>query len=316
MSPKLSIVVTVYNTEPYLRRCLDSCVNQEQMSQVDYEIVIVNDGSPDNSVILIDEYVSRYSNVRCVTQANQGLSMARNNGLKAANGEYIWFVDSDDWISSEAVRLIIEATRNLPDVIPVRAINDGSEYERNVIPVDAKDGKDIILRGKWDFCGPFYIYRKEFWKENKFSYYPGIYHEDAELTPRVIYAAQKVCVIDKVLYFVYQTPGSITRKPKEKRSYDCLLVAEHLNNFALQHINEPEIKKRFFHYASILFNNGLANMCHFNKDAWERYNDHLYEHREVFSCLSRSLLKYRIEYVLFSAFSKRYMEIYRQIKKW
>lgn len=315
MSYILSIVVTVYNTEPYLRRCLDSCLNQIGVSSEDFEVLIVNDGSPDNSATIIDEYISQHANVRCVNQDNQGLSMARNNGLKASEGQYVWFVDSDDWISSESVRLIIDSAGNKPDVIPIKAINDGCNRDRNVIPSDAKDGKDVLLRGKWLFCGPFYVYKKSFWEENNFSYYPGIYHEDAELTPRVLYAAKKVCVIDKVLYYVYQTPGSITRKPKEKQSYDFLLVAEHLNDFAQHHVKEHELKKQLFYHASVLLNSGMSKMRHFDKKAQHKYNEHLYQHRKVFSCLWKSPLKYKIENILFCIFPKHYMGIYKLMKK-
>ena len=311
---KLSIVVTVYNTEPYLRRCLDSCVNQENVHPDDFDIIIVNDGSKDNSGLIIEEYVEKYTNVICVTQPNQGLSMARNNGEKAANGDYVWYVDSDDWISPNSVRRIINAMSGEPDVITIRAINDGSGIERNVIPKSVTTGKDLLLRGDWNFCGPFYIYKKDFWEKHEFAYYPGIYHEDAELTPKVLYEAVKVSVIDEVLYFVYQTPGSITRSPNIKRSYDMLFVAERLYSYALQKVSDQNLQNLFAYKASVLLNSSMSKMRSFSPKDQKQFNRVLYEHRSLFECLQKSPMKYKIERVLFSLFPGFYMQVYKIIK--
>ncbi|MDR3257037.1 MAG: glycosyltransferase, partial [Endomicrobium sp.] len=93
---KVSVIIPVYNVEPYVKDCLDSVVNQ---TLKDIEIVCVNDGSTDNSWRVLEEYAARDSRIKIITQANQGLACARNNGIKVAKGEYIGFVDSDDWIS-------------------------------------------------------------------------------------------------------------------------------------------------------------------------------------------------------------------------
>ena len=93
---KLSIVIPVYNVEKYVSECLDSCLEQN-VDITDYEIIIVNDGSTDNSANLINLY-AKQSNIIIINQENLGLSAARNAGIKIAKGEYIWIVDSDDWI--------------------------------------------------------------------------------------------------------------------------------------------------------------------------------------------------------------------------
>lgn len=95
---KLSIIIPVYNVERYLRQCLESCLSQD-VPKSQYEVIIVNDGSPDNSQAIIDEYSSKYDNVRVLKKKNGGLSSARNAGLNIASGDYIWFVDSDDWVA-------------------------------------------------------------------------------------------------------------------------------------------------------------------------------------------------------------------------
>lgn len=99
----LSIILTVYNKETYLIRALDGLLCQEGVSQSDYEVIALNDGSTDNSLRILEDYDAQFPNFRVVTQNNQGLSMARNNRVDAAKGDYIWFVDADDMIPKNAV---------------------------------------------------------------------------------------------------------------------------------------------------------------------------------------------------------------------
>ncbi len=95
MGIKVSVIVPIYNVEKYLRKCLDSLVNQ---TLKDIEIICINDGTKDNSVDIVNEYLQKYPNVILINQENQGLGMARNNAMKHAKGDYIAFVDSDDWV--------------------------------------------------------------------------------------------------------------------------------------------------------------------------------------------------------------------------
>ena len=101
--PKFSIIVPVYNVESYLAKCLDSILCQ---SYKDYEIIAINDGSTDNSSKILKEYVDKYDNIIVINQENQGLSQARNNGVKEAKGEYIIFADSDDFIEKDLLKKI------------------------------------------------------------------------------------------------------------------------------------------------------------------------------------------------------------------
>ena len=88
--PKISIIIPIYNVEKYLRRCLDSVIQQ---TFTDFEIICINDGSPDNSLHILEDYASKDNRIKIITQKNQGLSIARNNGLKIAQGDYIYFLE-------------------------------------------------------------------------------------------------------------------------------------------------------------------------------------------------------------------------------
>ena len=110
---KLSIIIPVYNVERYLRQCLDSCLDQD-IPKTEYEIIIVNDGSPDNSQVIINEYALLYDNICVINKSNGGLSTARNAGLSIAKGNLIWFVDSDDSIVSNSLKYIYDIFKENP----------------------------------------------------------------------------------------------------------------------------------------------------------------------------------------------------------
>lgn len=101
----VSVIIPVYNTEKYLKRCLDSVLNQ---SYTDIEVIVVNDGSTDNSLQILKEYEKNDNRIKLIDQQNQGVSSARNTGLENVNGEYIIFIDSDDWVESNMFELLVE----------------------------------------------------------------------------------------------------------------------------------------------------------------------------------------------------------------
>ena len=112
--PKISIIIPVYNVEPYLRRCIDSVLEQTMQ---DYEIVVVNDGSTDNSGSICDQYANQYDQIRVIHKQNGGLSDARNTGIKAATGDYILFLDSDDYLDTDALEKLWTGVNKNVDII-------------------------------------------------------------------------------------------------------------------------------------------------------------------------------------------------------
>lgn len=116
---KFSIIVPVYNVEPYLRQCLESIVNQ---TDSDYEVIVVDDGSTDQCGMICNQYQSKYKQLKVIHQENQGLSGARNTGLKYAKGEWIAFIDSDDWVEENYVEILKnEINRNHVDMLSFNA---------------------------------------------------------------------------------------------------------------------------------------------------------------------------------------------------
>jgi len=314
---KLSIVITVYNKEAYLIRAFDSLLNQEGTNYDDYEVIAVNDGSTDNSLKLIESYVGRDDRVRILSQENQGLSMARNNGVDAAKGDYVWFVDADDTFSPNSVRLICDAIGATPDVIPIYARTEGIDGIRNEIPTNVTTGKDVILSGKWQQCGVFWVFRRSFLLDNSLRFMPGVYHEDAEFTPRMLYAAKSIKVIPEVLYTVYRDPDSITQVPRAKRAFDYLTVAESLSRFVVDKGEAgTAIGNAIDGYTAQDINNAFFVISQNSKNGQKKLNDVYHSKRKELNRALKSApqLKYKLESILFSIFPKHYVRIYNVMK--
>ena len=233
---KLSIIIPVYNVEKFITRCLHSCVSQN-LSINEFEIVVVNDGTRDNSMKFVSQFAEEYSNISIINQENKGLSAARNRGLSVAKGDYVWFVDSDDWIENDCLAELVYKlyTENL-DALLISAANvsenkiirrcDRMCYDGTVLT-----GIDVVYNNILEVCVPFTIYRKEFLFSNNLKFMEGVFHEDTEFTPRAYYKLKRVSIFDKIIYSVYQNPNSITRSINPKKSFDLLLVASSLSDY-------------------------------------------------------------------------------------
>jgi len=315
---KISVILTVYNKEKFLCRALDALLEQNDVCENDYEIIVVNDGSTDGSAIILDEYSKKDNRVRVVTQNNQGLSMARNNGMAASESDYIWFIDADDEVAKNAIHLIRGAIDQQPDIIPIWAKYEGDNQIINAVSPLAKTGKDVLIGGQWNHGGVFYVFRRDFLIENNLKFYPDIYHEDSEFTPRMLYLAKTVVVIPEVLYFYYIDQESITHVPRPKRAYDCLIVAEHLDNFVHEH---GEYKSRegrsILLNASFIINNALDIIVQNDKRIQEEFERFFHKkYRTMINVLFRSsITKYRLEAILFLIFPKHCVWAYKLLKK-
>lgn len=233
----LSIIIPVFNVEKYVRKTLESIFSQS-FSDERVEVIVVNDGTQDNSMSIVHEFAATYNNLKVVSQENQGLSVARNTGLRAASGKYVWFVDSDDWIASDSLPFLLKRLEDAEEdvlmckireydeegkVLLVRSFHD-NEHEEHI------SGTDVVLYQKKyriDIT-PMqqYVIRREFLLDNKLFFVRGIYHEDKELAPRMLITAKSVSVIPEVIYcYLRRNSGSITTDDslQEKR---CLSKIE------------------------------------------------------------------------------------------
>jgi len=233
----ISLIIPVYNVEQYLRDCLNSVVAQ---TNSDCEVICVNDGSTDGSWTILKEFQNRYNQITVITQQNKGLSGARNAGILAAKGDYLFFLDSDDWIEPNTLEILAQKQRG-EDLVCFngrRVFEDGSTEEPdNEIEELNLNGweyycKYALVRRKFHFvCSVLRLYRREYLLKNKLFFEEGIYHEDNLFTPLACYYAQTVKVIPDCLYVYRIRKGSITQSVNVQRLYDMITVANKLSDF-------------------------------------------------------------------------------------
>ena len=233
----LSIIIPVYNVESYLPRCLDSIENQNVM---DYEIILVDDGSKDSSGSICDKYAARFQNITCVHKENGGLSDARNVGMKYATGEYIWFVDSDDYVTDKCLNELKKALKSNPcDVLVCQSktVDDNlntRDERQYTIPEKMYSSHEYMEALKQHpesvlFCAQFHIVRRKFVEDNEFSFHRGILHEDELWTPQLLLKAEKIYYSRLNIYFHYMRVGSIMHSSNmEKSGKSDLIVTDKL----------------------------------------------------------------------------------------
>lgn len=226
---KLSIIVPVYNVEKYIRPCVESLFRQG-LNEDDYEVILVNDGTQDNSFGIIEDIISKHKNIKIVEQTNQGLSVARNVGIKNAIGNYILFVDSDDLLvdnslsqllphlySSSADMMVAELVKMTDDEIS--KYNGRTKME---VRIEEKTATDIFL---YDFnprqCYVVrVIYNKKFLEKNKLHFIPGIFFEDVPFTTECYIKGGK-CLKTSFPFYIYrQREGSIVSSINMKKLKD------------------------------------------------------------------------------------------------
>lgn len=174
--PKFSIIIPVYNVEKYLKKCLDSVFNQ---TYKDYEVIVVNDGTKDNSMDIVKDY-----DVKVINQKNQGLSAARNAGVKKATGEYLIFLDSDDYWEKDLLKELSKSLKNNPDLIRFQineVYEDGktiSYPEESFTNLSGPDAFKKIVKYHFVENAWSYAINKKYYLQNKFEFKPGTIHED------------------------------------------------------------------------------------------------------------------------------------------
>lgn len=226
---QISLILPVYNVEEYLGKCIESCLNQN-LPQSEYEIIIVIDGSPDNSIEVARRYQENNTNIKIVERANGGLSAARNTGLKEARGEYVWFIDSDDYIQDNVLSDIVSKMhQNNLDSLWIGW--DDVDDQGLKIPPFAKHAhsNDSSVMSGYDFMSNVlnnylfawsFIYKTEFLRHNNLYFTEGMYYEDADFAFRSLPLLNRIQLYDKNCYYYLQRKGSITSYTNEKKLKD------------------------------------------------------------------------------------------------
>lgn len=219
--PIISVVVPVYNVEHELSRCVDSILVQ---SYANIEVILVDDGSTDGCPSLCDAYEKKDSRVRVIHKSNGGLSSARNAGLNCATGEWVLYVDSDDYILNDSCeRLLAVGTKYDCDIVSadaVREFNGGQEYMVHDSLTDGEcyPSRDFIIKSvkpcEWYAPAWLNLYNRSFLIENNLFFVEGLLHEDMEMQPRVFLAAKTVAYCAYPFYRYVDRASSIMNASK------------------------------------------------------------------------------------------------------
>lgn len=219
MEPKISVIVPIYNVEPYLRKCLDSIVNQTYRN---LEIILVDDGSPDHCGAICEEYAERDERITVIHSSNSSAFGARNLGLERVTGDYIAFVDADDWIDAPMYQILQDlAEKNDADIVQCEIMNEGS-YKQTRSRIL---GEDVIFSGDQLTKAVFReeithgITNKLFRKEcfENFNFDVEFYHLDAVFIANIAEHCKKLVRTDHMLYHYNTTNNSITRGRKRMK---------------------------------------------------------------------------------------------------
>lgn len=252
---KITVIIPVYNVERYLSQCLNSVIKQ---TYTNFEIIAINDGSTDGSLNILNQYKMKYRNIYIINQENQGQSIARNKGIERATGDYIYFLDADDYIATNTFQILIETFEEYNvDLIKFSAeiVIDGIDIQvnKNRYNFDQYFNENKIYR-KDEFldlniksfsASPvLYIVKREILQSNKIRYKAGIIHEDDLFTSEVLLNTNKAVYISENFYKRRLRKNSVMTEEDifhRKKSFNskCIIAIE-LRNLLQNYVNYKE----------------------------------------------------------------------------
>lgn len=244
----ISVVVPIFNVEKYLTECIESILNQ---TYKDFELILVNDGSTDNSLKICNEYLKKDERIRVINKENGGLSSARNSGIEVAKGEYIAFIDSDDLINENMFEKMMKiAIEKNADIVQCnyQEFYDESEINSNIDisneieelnNIEAlhkfyENGKSACAVVAWNK-----IYKTKLFNDVRYPF--GRVHEDVFTTHKLLYKANKIICIKDKFYYYRQRANSITTNKYNKKRLDILDAIEERANFLKNIVGNEEL---------------------------------------------------------------------------
>lgn len=302
--PKFSIIIPVYNVEKYINKCLESVFNQ---TEDDYEVIVVNDGTQDKSIELIKDY-----NIKIINQKNQGLSQARNKGAKLAKGEYLIFLDSDDYLEKDTLKEIKKSLKNKPDLVrfQIREVyEDGKTIDYQEESFTNKSGVEAFkLITKYHFVENAWCYaiKNEYYKKEKYEFLKETYHEDFGLLPLVILKANIVNSISYIGYNYFQRQGSIMNNcdySKTKKKVDDMMIHY---NFLLKEGNKTKLDTTYF--KSFISNSLILKITELNKKDYKEYKNKL-KQEKVYDNLLEDTFSRKIKKIIIKISPKIYHKV-------
>ncbi|HCT9601968.1 TPA: glycosyltransferase family 2 protein, partial [Enterococcus faecalis] len=236
----VSVVIPVYNVEKYVEKCLDSVINQTYQN---LEIIIVNDGSTDNSLSVCQKKKLSDSRIKLINKENGGLSSARNAGIECAQGEFICFIDSDDWIELDYIEVLLNGMENTNVDISVIQMIKVKDFNKIAFQSESQTKWDIFERetamrelfssNLIGYSANNKLYRISLFKSIRYP--EGMLMEDKGTTYRLIDSSTKVAVNGSTKYHYYLRDNSILRTDFNQKNFDSFIIHEEILNFMDEH---------------------------------------------------------------------------------
>lgn len=248
---KISVIVPIYNSEKFLKKCLDSIVNQ---SLKELEIILVDDGSTDNSYHICDEYRDRDPRIILIRQSNQKQGAARNRGIEIANGKYIGFVDADDYVDLNFFEKLYNAAEKYDTDVALASLKkvcvqkEKYKWHFKTEKILVTDHEKFLHGKQIKNAAPYNkIYRKSLIDKCKLRFAENVFYEDGLFTTKAIYYANKVIIVPGTNYYYLKNPNStVNSKQTEKHKIDALIAKQQILDFV--RTNELRLPKNAFHY--------------------------------------------------------------------
>ena len=308
---KLSVIIPFLNAESYLNTVVASCVCAQRKGE--YEIILVDDGSTDGSPALAEELASQHSGISVIHQENKGLGGARNAGIAAARGEYVWFVDADDWLEDGAVDYLCRSIGEHPtaDYISICSTHSEGGGLRNLLPAWLS-AKELFLSDKWLDMSTVYVLRTKFLQSNGLTFTEHLFFEDSELTPKIIFLADSCFISNMLLYNILDHEGTITRTHSVKKAYDRIRVAEELMLFRDSNVRDRASRQVFNRRICVMLNRALWEIGFSTRVERRKLNSFLRDKRKLMHVFAESTQpRYRLELMLFGLSGGNYSGTFR-----
>ena len=292
-----SIIVPVYNVEKYIEKCLSSLKRQIKFDE--YEVIVVNDGSKDGSEEIVRHFCDTYDNFKLINQKNGGLSDARNTGVKNSKGDYIIFLDGDDFFSENALEKLSQEIKqhNFPDIIYTyytNVVGNQNKVKHNFYSqvdklYDSKEFMKYELKRRWlPIAACFGVYKRTLLIDNDLMFCKGILHEDERWSPIVLLKSQTVYTSDASFYHYVRHENSITtQKDRTQNGIDIIYTAVYLQKVAID-IEDKELRKLFLNLIAMLYLKGTT-IGNLYRKGYKKYIDRKFPIKNA--CTKKDIIK-------------------------
>lgn len=214
---KLSIIIAAYNVELYIYKCVLSCIKQDLDSAL-YEIVVVNDGSTDSTLEILNGISANCSNIKIITQQNSGLGSARNSGIQISKGDYLWFIDGDDYLQENIIQAITNKIAEYKlDILVLNfaIVNELYQITRNYANTlrnieNVITGSQFYETNYTSSYSSLFIFSRVLFTNNNIQFKERINMQDSEILPKLMYYTKRLAYLDKVCYYYVQQANSFT----------------------------------------------------------------------------------------------------------